>query len=250
MNLIDEIIHHEIVFPRRFANVQERDYGFLYHTAEIPDSYDGNHACILHPQDVKEAVADAEGFYRTKGLVPRVYHISQLGGGDSLRAALQAAGYQFEDQDNLFYVHRRASRIVPSAELSVQRVQSSLPELLSMIEQSNGVRAMEVVRRSLECPDFHLLVGFLDGLPVAMAAVERLGAVARVDDVLTHKPFRGRGYCRAVIDELVRYHSRVLAGFLCLYTDNPIAARIYEEAGFEKLEGAIECWSAWLDCPA
>ena len=250
MGLIDEIIQGEIVSPRGFANVQERDYGLLYYTTDIPDSYDGNHACILHPRDIKEAVADAEGFYRTKGLVPRVYHISQPGGGRRLRAALQAAGYQFEDQDNLFYVHRRASRIVPNAELSVRRVQSPLPELLSIFEQSDGVRAMKVIRRSLECPDFHLLVGFLDGRPVAMAAVERAGPVACVDDVLTHKPCRGRGYCRAVINELVRYHSRVVGGVLYLYTDNPTAARIYEEAGFEKLQGAIECWSAWLPRPA
>jgi predicted GNAT family acetyltransferase len=69
--------------------------------------------------------------------------------------------------------------------------------------------------------------------------------VSRVDNVLTHKPCRGRGHCRAVIHELVRYHSRVLGGVLCLYTDNATAARIYEEAGFEKLDIPLECWSAW-----
>ncbi len=248
MNLIDDIIQGEIVFQRRFANVEERDYGLLYYTPEIPDSHDGNHACILHAQDITEAVADAGNFYRTKGLAPRMYHFSQPGGGYSLRQALQAAGYQFGDHDDLLYVHRRASRITPNPELSIQRVQSPLPELLSMIEQSNSLRAMKVVRRSLECPDFHLLVGFMNGQPVTMAAVERAGPVARVDEVLTHKPCRGRGYSRAVINELVRYHSRVLGGVLCLCTDNPTAARIYEEAGFEKLDGTVECWSAWLPC--
>lgn len=249
MSLIDDIIQGEIVFPRRFANVEERDYGLLYHTAEIRDSHDGNHACILHPQDVAEAVADAEDFYRTKGLAPRVNHLSRPGEGDALRTALQAAGYQFGDYGTCFHIHRRASRIRPGAELSIRRVQSPLPDLLSMVEQSGSTRGMKVLRRSLDCPDFHLLVGFLDGRAVAMASVERAGPVARVDHVLTHKPCRERGYCRAVIDELVRYHRRVLGGVLCLYTDNPTAARIYEEAGFERLDDAIECWSAWLADP-
>ena len=247
MGLVQDIIQGEIVFPRSFADVEERDYGLLYHTAEIPDSHDGNHACILHPRDTAAAIADVQDFYRRRGLAPRVYHLSQQGDGGGLRLALLAAGFRFGEQAIEFYVHHRPSCITPNAELTIQRVRSPLPELLAMIEQSDNRRAMNVVHRSLACPDFHLLVGFLNGQPVTMAAVERAGPVARVESVLTHKPYRGKGYARAMIHELVRYHSRVLGGTLCLYTDNPTAARIYEEAGFEKLGVPLECWSAWQD---
>jgi predicted GNAT family acetyltransferase len=116
-----------------------------------------------------------------------------------------------------------------------------------MIEASDSERAMKVVRRSLTSPGYHLLVGFLNGQPVTMAAAERVGPVTRVDDVLTHEPCRGKGYARTLIHELVQYHSRILGGVLCLNTDNPTAARIYEEAGFEKLGVLPECWSAWQD---
>ena len=247
MGLVQDIIQGEIVFPRRFAHVEERDYGLLYHTTEIPDSHDGNHACILRPRDAAAVVADVQGFYRRRGLVPRVYHFPQQGDADGLRVALLAAGFQFGEYANQFYVHHRPSCIAPNAELTIQRVQTPLPELLAMIEESNNRRAMNVVRRSLACPDYHLLVGFLNGLPVTMAAVERAGPVCRVDDVLTHRPCRGKGHARALVDELVRYHSRVLGGALCLYTGNPTAARIYEEAGFEKIGVPLESWSAWQD---
>ena len=241
MGLVQDIIEGEIIFPRRFASVRERDYGLLYH--------DGNHACILHPTNTATAIADVQGFYRSKGLVPRVrvYPLSLRGDGHGLRVALLAAGFQFADYANQFYVCRRPSRITPTAELTIRRVESPLPELLAMIEQSDNKRVMNVVRRSLACPDFHLLVGFLKGRPVTMAAVERAGPVARVDSALTHKPCRGKGYARAVIHELVCYHSRVLGGTLCLYTDNPTAARVYEEAGFQKFGVPLECWSAWQD---
>ncbi len=245
MGLIDDIIEGEILFPRRFANVEQRDYGLLYYTTEIPDSHDGNHAHILHPCDPAVAIADIEDFYRPKGLTPRVYYLSRPGRGHELRAVLQTAGYEFGDHNNLFYVHRKTSRIATDTELFIRRVQSASEDLLSMIEQTNGARATKVIRRSLECSNYHLLAGFLDDRPVTIAAVEQAGQISRVDDVMTHKAFRGKGYCRAVIDELVRYHSRELGGTLNLYTDNPTAARIYEEAGFEKLDGMIECWSAW-----
>ncbi len=249
MSLIDDIIEAETTFFTRFANVERRDYGLIYYTQDIPDSHDGNHAHILQPCDINEAVADIEDFYRTKNLTPRINHYSKPGEGfgKDLRAALQARGYEFGDHDNQFLVHRRPSQIKPAAELSIRRVQEPLPELLAMVEQAENQRALRVIRRSLECPGFHLLVGFIDGRPVSMAAVEQPGPVSRVDDVLTAKPFRGKGYCSAVIDELVRYHSREFGGELCLYTSNPTAARIYEKAGFVKIDGTIESWSAWLD---
>ncbi len=249
MSLIDDIIEGEIGFTQRFANVEKRDYGLIYYTCDIPDSHDGNHAHILHPCDINEALADIESFYRTKNLNPRINHYSKPGEGfgKDLRAALQARGYEFGDHDNQFLVHRRPSQIKPAAELSIRRVAEPLPELLAIVEQAKNQRAMKVIRRSLECPDFHLLVGFVDNQPVSMAGVEQPGPVGRVDEVLTAKPARGKGYCSAVMDELVRYHSRVFEGELCLYTDNPVAARIYEKAGFVKIDGTIESWSAWLE---
>ncbi len=132
--------------------------------------------------------------------------------------------------------------------LIIRRVESPTPALLAMIEQTNCTRAMRVVGRRLACPDFHLLVGFLDGNPVSMASVEPgPGNVGRVDEVLTHKAFRGHGYARTLIDELVRYHQRILGGTLGLYTDNPVAARIYAEAGFDKLDVPLEARAAWLE---
>ena len=39
----------------------------------------------------------------------------------------------------------------------------------------------------------------------------------------------------------------VLGGVLSLYTSNPTAARVYEEAGFVRLEPQIEAGSAWQE---
>lgn len=247
MGLIEHIIQDEIVGPRRFARVEERDYGLLYYTPDIPESHYGNHACILHPRDIAAAIADVQDFYRSKELAPRVNHVSRPGGGESLRTALQAAGFQIQEDTSPAYVHRRPSSVAPIADLAIERVRSPSCDLLAMVEQSLGQWQMKVVRASLSCAQYHLLVGFLGAQPVTMAAAHA-GPITCVDTVLTHRPYRGRGYARTVVHELVRYHSRVLGGAICLYTDNPTAVRIYEDAGFEKLGGMIECWSAWLPC--
>ena len=249
MSLIDDIIECETVFPQRFANVERRGFGLLYYTPEIPNSYDGNHALILRPCDINEAVTEIGDFYRTKNLTPRIDHYFKPDQDISkqLREILKERSYQFEGHEQLFYVHRRPSQIKSTAEISIRRVQEPMDELLEMIEQAENQREMKVVRRSLECTDFHLLVGFVDDKPVSIAGLEQPGPVGRLDHVLTAKPVRGKGYCSAVIDELVRYHSRVFGGDLSLFTDNPTAAPIYEKAGFVKLDGKIEFWSAWLD---
>ena len=249
MSLIDDIIEAETTCFARFANVEKRDFGLLYYTPDIPDSHDGNHAHILQPCDLNKAVDEIEDFYRTRNITPRIDHYSRPDQGLSkqLREILKDRGYQFVGEEYLFYVHRQPSQVKPVDGISIRRVEEPLPALLAMVEQTENQRAMKVTRRSIQCPDFHLLVGFVDNQPVSMAGVEQPGPVGRVDEVLTAKPARGKGYCSAVMDELVRYHSRVFGGELSLYTDNPVAARIYEKAGFEKLEGEVEFWSAWLE---
>ena len=247
MSLIDQIIQSEINFPRSFANVEKRPYGLLYHNIEIPDSHDSNHAWILQGQQLKSAVADMEAFYHRQGLVPRIYHLSPLGRGEYLRRALVAASFVVQDHSSQFFVLGRQSEIQPSDEIVVRRVQSPLPELLAMMEQSDSPRAMKVVRRRLQSPDYHLLVGFLQGHPVTMGSLGTTGACSRVDDILTHVPYRRRGYARTLVHQLVQYHTQILGNMLCLYTDNPTAARIYQEAGFDKLNVEIDSWSAWRE---
>ena len=195
MDLVDDIIQGEILFPRRFARVEERAWGLLHWTPDIPSSHDGNHARILTTRDPSGAVAEVEDFYRQRGLTPRVYHLSRPGAGRDVRKALDASGFEFGDYGNQYYVHRRASRITPGGELTIRRVKSALPDLLAMVEQNEGPRAMRVVQRSLAYPDYHLLVGFLGDRPVSMAAVELSGPICRVDDVLTDGPFRRKASC-------------------------------------------------------
>ncbi len=247
--LIEQIIEAETVFPQRFAQRQDRPYGVIFHCAEIPDSHDGNHACIRELGDPAGAVQDTERFYLDRNLPPRFYWIGRPGRSAPLREHLRARGYRIGDQDNQFYWRSGESRIRSRAGLEIRRVTQPEGPLLEMVRSAKNTRAMRVIQRSLRSPAYHLLVGWLEARPVCMAAVERAGQICRMDDVLTVPAFRRRGLARRLIDELVAYQRRVLGGPFTLYTANPTAGRIYEEAGFEPVVPPLETWSAWQEGP-
>jgi len=251
VSLLDDIIRGEIEFPRDFSNLEFRPWGLLYHNVEIADSWDSNHARILHAEGeaLPGAVTEVVDFYRGQGLIPRVYHLSRPGEGRALRAALERAGFTFSTHNDTFFVHRRPSAIVPRRDVEVRRVTSLSAELAEMIERSHdgNPRARKVVQRRIGLPNIHFHVVFAAGRPVATASLHDMGCVTLLDDVLTDISCRGRGYCRAVIHHLVQYHAANLSNPLELYAENPTAIRIYEQAGFVPLDGPLECWSAWLD---
>jgi GNAT superfamily N-acetyltransferase len=249
MSIIDDIIHCEINFPCDFSNVTERPYGFLYHNEGIPDSYDSNHARILCAQGERltEAVADVVAFYRGKSLTPRVYHLSQGGHGRLLRVALSHVGFQVADDNNIFFVHCQEPKVDYSANREVRRVKTMSPELAAMVERSDGTRARKVMQRCMESSNYHLLVCFDAGEPVAMGSLQYQGGLSRVDDVLTDVQHRGKGYARILIHYMVQYHRNVLRNTLYLYAENPTAIRIYREMGFVEIDEKLECWSAWQE---
>jgi len=249
MSILDDIIRVEREFQRDFADVAERPYGVLFYIREIPDSYDGNHAQFLRAEGVglTEAVADVTAFYRGLGIPPRVYHLVRPGEGRPLRGALADAGYSFSDEDTRFFVRCGSSQITPLPAVQVERVTSLSPDLALMVERSGSMRARRILERRVRSAAYHLLVASVHGRPVAVASLQEMGGLSRVDDVRTDVGERGKGYGRALIHHLVRYHSEVMAGTLYLYADNPTAIRIYLEAGFVEMEPGPAFWSAWLE---
>ena len=246
--LIASIVRAENEFPRSFADVSTRTWGTLFHTPSIPESHDGNHACITsHGGRPKEAIREVIAFYGSRSLQPRVNLVSAEGDDPQLRAALEEAGFTFAYENAMrIYVHRRPSRIAPSPEVLVRRITDLDQGLFHAIAELNDPRVAKVLERRMRQQDTHLLLGELDGQVVSLALLERAESLWRVDEVHTHPDFRGRGCARAVIHELVTFHCDRADAPLYLWTDDPVAERIYSEAGFEKLDAAVTSWIAWL----
>ena len=57
-DMIETSVQAENRFPQTLADMEERDWGVLFVTPTIPDSHDGNHACVLSRCDDLAAVVD------------------------------------------------------------------------------------------------------------------------------------------------------------------------------------------------
>jgi len=247
MIAVEDIIQFDNHYVSSFAAVEERDYGLLFYNRANPVSHDSNHALILKLDgDLDAAIADVCAFYRGMGISPRIYHGFVPGATEVLLPKLLAHGFKMEVFDEGYYVRSAASVITPVAELEVHRVRSLTADILAVLGPSDqwvkGV-LQEQIRRA----DYHLMVGYVGGQPVTMAALDVGTRVARVDDVMTHSNHRRKGYAHSLMHGLVNHHQTVSRTSLYLYCGIPEAIRIYEAVGFRKLDWKPYKWSAWLE---
>jgi ribosomal protein S18 acetylase RimI-like enzyme len=137
--------------------------------------------------------------------------------------------------------------IQPNQELQIQRVEVIDPGIEELIHsEDEGDWTINVLKRHICDEDFYLFVGVVDGKPVTIVSLKVMDGYSRVDDMVTHAQYRGHGYGRSIVHHLVNYHPQVSKNQLYLYADNPIALRMYQDAGFVPAF-ALSCWVAWKD---
>ena len=242
------LIACEVNYPRDFADVEERPYGLLYYNLENPQSHDSNHAVILDLKaDLPVVIEDIVAFYRGKGLVPRLYTAFQPGDLERLRPYLEARGFQFFEDPQRLFVLEGSSRLRPHPQVAVCRVRALGEGIVALINsEQEEPWSVGVLKRQLVRDDYHLLVGFVGDRAVSKASINVLDGLSEVEDVVTHVAHRGKGYARAVIGHLVSTYAGVSRYPLYLWSYNPTAIRIYEEAGFVEQKGTLRDWSAYL----
>lgn len=88
-------------------------------------------------------------------------------------------------------------------------------------------------------------MGFLNNIAVTVASLyySEYGCV-RLDDVETAISYRNNGYSRELISQIIEYHKENSDATFYLWAENPIAQRIYIEAGFTLMPIQYEAWSA------
>lgn len=249
-NLIETIVQAENLFPQIFADMVERDWGVLFVTPTIPDSYDGNHACVLnHCGDLTAVVDEIIEFYEARGVTPRVNYISGEGDYSDLRKALEAAEFTVGHEDAMrVYLYEGPSHIAPNPNVCVQHIESVDADMLGALAKIENQRMAKVIQRRCSRADDWLFVGEVDGQLASVALLERVGNICRVDEVHTAECHRRKGCARAVVHAMVTYYKKMrISAPLYLWVENPIAERIYVEAGFVKLEHSLINWSAWKE---
>lgn len=183
---IETIVRAENLFPQTFADMMERDWGVLFVTPTIPDSHDGNHACVLnHYDDVTAIVDEIVEFYEDRGVTPRVNYMSPDGDNPNLRQALEAAGFAIGHENTMrMYSHQSPSSITPSPDVRIRQIKNVDAEMFDALASMENQRSAKVLQRCACRADDWLFVGQIDGQLASVALLERIENICRVDGVL------------------------------------------------------------------
>jgi ribosomal protein S18 acetylase RimI-like enzyme len=245
---LDQVIDYEINFPHAFASVMDKPYARLFYNTGNPQSHDSNHAVFLNLEgNLEQSLEDLILFYRVKSLIPRVYPSYCPREREQLLPYLAKRGFEIKYPDERLYFKDKPSRLIPQGNLIVERVRVMTEHVREIIRKDDGGDwNVIVIEKKLHSDRFHLLVGYAGGDPVCLAALHLMDGLVRLDDVITDKDYRGRGYGRALVQAALEYHQQLSArSGLYLWASNPTAIRIYREAGFVALEPGLEPWNAW-----
>ncbi len=244
----NRMLDTELHFPQRFTNMTPKNYGMLFWNEGNKTSHDSNHAVITDHLGAEASLRDIEFFYKTKGIVPRVYQSYKANELEKLRPALEHHNFQIETKPGSFFVHDRDSQLGVSGDLRIERLKSLSIDVMETIAiEFGGDWTIKVVERHLLHPSYHLLGGFVGQELASLASVSVFAGYSRVDDVYTRDKFRGRGFGGSMIHYLVNYHNQLQNNHLYLYSDDPAAIRIYEKGGFTRLAQDFQFWTAWKE---
>ena len=239
------MIDTELHFAQRFTSMATKDWGLLFWNEGNKTSHDSNHAIIIEHLGVEATLKEICSFYKGKGITPRIYPSLKAGELEALKPHLENHGFSIETYPTKYYLHQNESKVNPASGIYFERLVKVDDMLMDMIIAGGGGEwTIKVVQRHLLHPSYHLMGGFVDDNLVCVASVSTFGGYSRVDDVMTHPFYRGKGYSSALIDHLVKYHKGISDNFLYLYTTIPEAGRIYEKAGFVEIPDSFEGWTA------
>ena len=246
MNIKELIMLSDIYAPEAYADYAETPWGIMFYDLNNPTMHDVNHACILDNSRFNSALADIKEFYIKKGLVPRIYHHGSQ--HRDFKKSMEKQGFsvsRFGDFQH-FLLTEKCS-ISNSGFLSIRELKSKNDITQKMLDNLYSIympedpdtinRSRALLRCVTESEKCRLFCGFYQNEPACIAMlVETRFGIYCFDLVETAQKFKGKGFARELVSHLVKLCDRPTF----LYSENPTAIRIYEEAGFRRIKVSPE----------
>ncbi len=242
MNIKDLIALSDIYAPAAYADMRKTDWGVLFWDDNNPTMHDVNHACILNEEKFSGALTEIRDFYSGKGITPRVYLCKSQ--KETQKEALAQNGWQVYDVGAFrHFLLTEENRIPETHPLEIRELTSAsqitemlLQNLYSVYLAEDPDTINRMARMLPRCTDSKMCrvwCGYFEGEPACLAmTADSLYGMQFFDLVETAEKFRNRGFARALISFMVNRADRPTF----LYSENPTAIRIYEQAGFREIK--------------
>ncbi len=252
MNIKELITLSDIYAPMAYADWVETDWGVMFYDDNNPTKHDINHACILNNEYIDRAFEEVRDFYMNRGLTPRIYLMA--GQKEQFEDNIKKSGFHIYDVGNFTHLLLTEKNLIPktnkldiikltSAEQVSDRLLKNIYEEYMEEDPDTINRMSRMLKRCIVSEKCGVYVGYFRNEPVTMAmTVKGRYGMQFFDLVETGAAYRGQGFARELISYLVEQSN--IPTFL--YSDNPTAIRIYEQAGFRTIDvaGTQRYWRA------
>ncbi len=241
MHIKDLIALADIFAPSAYAKMRKTDWGVLFWDENNPTKHDINHACILEDSLFAKALPEIRDFYINKDLTPRIYLLKNQ--KDTFQADLFASGFEtYTVGDFKHFLLTDENRIPQSHQLDIRELtertcvtQELLHNLYDVYMQDDSDtlnRMQRMLPCCIESKKCNVWCGYFEGRPVCLAMVVTSDFGMQFFDLVeTAEQYQCRGFARELISFLV--NRAKMPTFL--YSENPTAIRIYEQAGFREI---------------
>ncbi len=243
MNLIEEIQNQENLFPKTFSKTERRSWGIFFYDENNPLSHDSNHALILDLScNLIDIVQEIKDFYENLNITPRIYQSFIKGEYDAIKGILLDKGFKVSlfSPPSIYLIRKNSSAIIPRKDVQMQRITSIKSDYSTFLEPWT----IGVTKNAIRNENFHLLGAFYHDQLVSIASILIGTTVARLDHVQTFESYRNQGFARSLIHEMLHYYDKIANKPFYLWGTNPVALKIYKEAGFEKISYDFIHWQA------
>ncbi|HEU5423989.1 MAG TPA: GNAT family N-acetyltransferase [Nitrolancea sp.] len=157
------------------------------------DAPDGNIAVVLGPAASERVFALADEFFGGEPYSVIVESESAA----PVEASLRAAGWELDEDEPALFLQPVPAPPPPPADLDIRLVTTEA-ELADFMEVSGTGQRWVPSLAAARDPGVALLVGYVQGKPVATARINLLGRVGEINGVGTLPAYRRRGYGTAM----------------------------------------------------
>lgn len=246
MHIKDLIALADTFAPSIYADMQKTEWGVLFWDDNNPTQHDANHACILNDAFFEKALVDIQNFYLKKGWEPRIY--LQKNQKEVFAQVLTESGFEtysigdfhhflLTEENKIPYTNNLEIRELTDTSSVTEELLQNLYAIYMADDPDTINRSKRLLSRCIESEKCRVFCGYFKNHPATLAMVADSDYSLQFFDLVeTAEKYRCRGFAR----ELISYLVSIAQKPTFLYSENPTAIRMYEQAGFREIEVSKE----------
>lgn len=250
MNIISDIINFEINYPKIFTNYYNKKFGTLFYNKNNPSSHDSNHSIILNFNiNLDNSINEIINFYKSKKIIPLIYQ-SFSDQDNKLISLLKKYNFEIIYKKAKFYIYNKndCKINIKHNKLKINRIKKINNNIIDLLLfEDNGIWNINKLKNAVKNKNFYLFAGSLENKIVTIGSINVDNKLSRIDDIKTHSNFRNQGYCTKLLNYMIDFYNlNIKNKTLYLYSENPIAIKIYKKLGFVEIKEELKLWGAFL----